>query len=189
MTVAELLERIIGAYPGATPAALKSFTPVFYARLKHREGDKLDEAATEVFGSFHPKASKPFPIPADFEAHLPSLRNIKADSAPIGKMLDERHERAQKLYAAWHGSQGLKIKAARAMAIYGACSLEAYKRCKEATARTERIMLSPDDIAICEQRAVTSERVHRFGRMPASPEVWHAQCAEIRADWQQKAAA
>lgn len=187
MTVTELIDRIVGAYPGATLEAMKSFKPVFYARFKHREGPHLEEAALEVLSNFRPKASQPFPIPADFEAHMPSLRSIKTDEAPIGKWLEERHQRAKRLYEAWHGSQGMKIKAARPQAVYGARSSEAYAMAK--TTKADHVRLSPEDIALCEQRAVSSARVHRFGPLPASNEIWDAQCAEIRAGWQQAQAA
>jgi hypothetical protein len=183
MTVEELIARIIDAYQGATPEAMKSFKPVFLARLKHREGDKLDEATIEVFGSFKPKASQPFPIPADFEAHLPSLRDIKSGASPIGKMLEERHQRTRKLFEEWHTGQGLKIKSARPKHVYGACALEVYERAKRAKSDIDQVILNAEDITRCEQSAVTSERIYRFGAMPQSPEIWQTQCDEIRAEW------
>lgn len=181
MTVEELIERIIDAYPGATPEAMKAFKPVFLARLKHREGPKLDDAITEVLGSFKPKASHPFPIPADFEVHLPSLRDIKRE-APIGPALEERHQRSRKLFEEWHDGQGRKIKEVRPQPVYAACALEAYEKARKAVDDT-RLLLTAEDIAKCELHAVTCERVHRFGKLPKSAEVWQQQCDEIRSEW------
>ncbi len=182
MTVDELLTKLAMAFPSFNATAVEAWAPVFRARFGHREGPKLADAYEQTLGEFSVKKSKSlFPVPADFEAFMPSLKDVKAP--PIGKMLEERHQRARKLFEQWHDSQGLKIKEARPKAVYGACALEAYERGKRSFSDNERVLLSSEDIAICEQRAVTSERIHRFGAMPKSPEAWKSQCAEIRAEW------
>jgi hypothetical protein len=45
MTVDELITHLIASYPGASLEAMKSFKPVSYARLRHREGESLADAA------------------------------------------------------------------------------------------------------------------------------------------------
>ena len=87
-----------------------------------------------------------------------------------------------RLFAAWHAAQGLKIKAARSQAVFAACVLEAMERCRGASDATERVLLGPDDIALCESRAVSAARVHRFGRLPATNQEWQSQCDEVRGD-------
>ena len=188
MTVTELLERIIAMYPGANPEAIRGFKPVFLGRLAHREA-RLEEAANEVFATFQASAKKPFPIPADFEAHMPSLSNVKSEGHSIRQELDDRHQRAASLFSDWHARQGLKIRGARPFSVYAACLLEVQDRCRRASPETPRIQLTPEEIEDCEQRAVTSERAHRAGPIPKNADVWQAQCDEIRNDWQKARAA
>lgn len=184
MNVAELLDRIIAIYPGATPEALASFRPVFLARLQHRE-THLESAANEVFATFQPKGNKPFPIPADFEAHLPSIHATARDAkdAPIGPWLEARAQRSESLYRDWHATQGAKIKAARPLPVYGQCVLLVKDLANKATERTPRIQLTAEQIADCDQRAVSAARVAKFGRPPKDEETWRQQIAEVRADW------
>lgn len=186
MTVTDLLARIMAAYPGATTEALRTFVPVFHKRLGHREGDKLQDAADEVFAVFRPKFGAPFPIPADFEKHLPSIvtaaKATGAEGPPIREWLEARAGRASKLYGDWVSAQGRKIKEARHMSVYGACALEVMELCRRANERTQRVILSADQIAMCEQRALTSERAHRYQPCKTEEE-WLHQLSEIRADW------
>src|ERR1043166_6038197 len=46
MMVKELLERIVVAYPGASPEAMRTFKPVFLARLGGHEGPALGRGFT-----------------------------------------------------------------------------------------------------------------------------------------------
>jgi hypothetical protein len=176
MTVAELIARIMAAYPGATAEALKTFTPVFYARLRKHEGDALDSAATEVLGSFRAKYDQKFPIPADFEKELPSshLRLPDAGSA-IRDTLEQRRKGRQAFYAAWIAGQGAKIKAARPLPVYYACNI---------MARDLGRNLKPDEIERCIARALSAARVQKFGPLPKSNVALEDQYAEIRADWE-----
>ncbi len=181
MTVAELLARLAAAFPAFNARAVEAWAPVFRARFGHREGAALAEAYAETLGAFSVAKSKSlFPLPADFEAHLPSRKPIRGDAAAIARMLVERHARARRLFGAWHASQGVKIKAARSQAVFAACVLEAMERCRRASEATERVLLSESDIALCESRAVSAARVHRFGRLPATNEEWQSQCEEVR---------
>lgn len=185
MKVTELLSAIQAAYPGATSEALRTFIPVFHKRLGHREGDKLKDAADEVFAVFRPKFGAPFPIPADFEKHLPSIvaaKSTGSDGPPIRDALEERQKRSSKLYADWVATQGRKVKEARHMSVYGACALAVMRMCRKANERTQRVILTAEQIGICEMRALTSERAHRYQPCKTEEE-WNHQLAEIRADW------
>lgn len=185
MTVTELLARIIAAYPGATTDAMKTFKPVFYARLQRHEGDKLEEAATAVLAAFRPKFGQPFPIPADFEAHLPSgkldLGKGSSDAGPpIRQWLADRDARRKRNYEDWANGQGAKIKANRPHAVYSACALMAMEL---APKRRDRLVLSAEQIALCEQQALSRARVEMFGPPPKSEEVWRAQLDQVREAW------
>lgn len=186
MTVTELLERILALYPGANPGAIAAMKPVFMARLRHREA-KLEDAANEVFASFQPRRDKPFPIPADFEAHLPSIHAAARDEkdAPIRQWLEQRAQRSESLFRDWHANQGAKIKAARPLPVYGQCVMLAKDLANKATEQTPRIVLTAEQIADCDQRAVSHARVGKFGALPKSEEAWREQIAQIRAEWAQ----
>lgn len=184
MTVTELLAAIQGAYPGSTGDALRTFIPVFHKRFRAREGDSLQAAADEVFATFNATSRKPFPIPADFEPHMPNIHRQEDGKGgpPIRAWLEARRIRVTRLYAAWFDDQGAKIKAARHQSVYGACVLEVMDLCHAATDQTRRIILSAEQIAKCEMRAASSERALRF--QPAKTnEVWDDQIAQVRASW------
>lgn len=185
MTVAELLVRIIAAYPGATEDAMKTFKPVFYARLQRHEGERLEDAATAVLAAFRPKFGQPFPIPADFEAHLPSgrldLGKGSSDAGPpIRQWLTDRDARRKRIHEEWASGQGAKIKANRPHAVYSACNLMALEL---AAHRRDRLVLSAEQIALCEEQALSRTRVEMFGPPPNSEEAWRAQCAQVREAW------
>ena len=80
---------------------------------------------------------------------------------PIRGALKARAERANWLYRGWFAEQGHRIKAARHQSVYGACVLEAVDLCRKATERTARVILTAEQIALCEGRALSSERAHR----------------------------
>ncbi len=185
MTVTELLASILKAYPGADADAMATFVPVFHKRFRAREGDSLQAAADEVFATFNATARKPFPIPADFEPHMPSLHRQMDDGAagpPIRAALEARALRVDRLHKAWLAEQGMKIKAARHMSVYGACVLEVLDLCRRANDQTRRIILTVDQIVICEMRALTSERAHRWPPAKTN-EQWDEQIEQIRHDW------
>lgn len=181
MTVTDLLARIIAAYPGATTDAMKTFKPVFYDRLQRHEGDKLEEAATAVLGSFRPKFGQPFPIPADFEAHLPSGKlDLGRDSGPaIRQWLSDRERRSKDAYAEWAQGQGNKIKANRPQQVYAACQHMAM----ELTRSGRRVTLSAEQIRVCEERALCQERVRMFGPPPRVEDTWAGQIEQVREAW------
>lgn len=178
MTVAELLNRIIVAYPGASPEAMKTFKPVFVARLQKHEGPALEEAATAVLSAFRPSARQPFPIPADFEQHLPSGK-LDLAGVSIRSALRDAAENRRKVYEDWHTRQGAKIKANRPLPVYNACVLEASTRSQFG----KPFMLQPEDIKRCEERALSQARLAMFGRPPATEDEWLAQFDQVRASW------
>ena len=78
----------------------------------------------------------------------------------------------------WLAVQGARIQTARPRRVYYACARLAFERSDKGPVR-----LSAVDIARCQERALSSERVHRFGRLPATAEEWDAQVAQITAEW------
>lgn len=188
MTVTELLSRIIAAYPGATSEAMKTFVPIFHARLRIHEGPQLDDAATAVLGSFKPKYGQPFPIPGDFEAHLPSGKiNLPSDESPIRQAMKDQAERKERNFNEWHRGQGAKIKDNRPAPVYNACVLLAAEMSK----RNGRLPLSAEQIKSCEDRALSQARAAMFGPLPRTNETWTDQIEAVRVAWvnPQKAAA
>ena len=181
MTVSELLARIIAAYPGATQDAMKTFKPVFYARLQRHEGEALEAAATAVLGTFRPKFGQPFPIPADFEAHLPSgkLRLGRESGPSIRQWLADRARNSPVTYAGWLAGQGAKIKANRPDQVYVACQREA----SAMAGHGRPIVLSVEHIKLCEERALSQERVRMFGPPPKSEATWLDQIQQVRDAW------
>lgn len=185
MTVFDLLTAILAAYPGANAEALASFKPVFYARLQKHEGAALEKAYSDVFGTFKPTARQPFPIPADFEAHLPSgkldLGKGSSDAGPpIRQWLADRDARRKRNFEEWANGQGAKIKANRPHAVYAACVLMATEL---AAQRRDRLVLSAEQIARCEEKALARARVEMFGPPPKSEDAWRAQLDQVRAAW------
>lgn len=91
--------------------------------------------------------------------------------------------RRQTLLTGWLEGQGAKIRAARPMAVYGACASLARKLAPTLPEEYTRLLLLQAQIEECEMRAVTSARNVRFGPPPADPEVWKSQLDQIRAEW------
>jgi LAS superfamily LD-carboxypeptidase LdcB len=90
--------------------------------------------------------------------------------------------RARELFAAWHEAQGQGIKAARPMLVFAQCVLLAKERCSSAGQDVRRIILKAEDITKCEERALSSARVAKFGALPRTEEAWHEQIAKVRAE-------
>lgn len=185
MTVDELLTRIIGL-PGVTPEAMKTYAPVFRSRFEKREGEHLRVAFEETLATFKPTAKQPFPIPADIEAHMPSLRTPEQNGGkPIRPMLEKRALRAKILIDDWMAGQGAKIRQSRPEPLYAACLLEAMDQAK-AKALDERIsgiVLDQAKVNECFQRAISAERVRRHGRIPHDAQRWWSQIVPIAAEW------
>ena len=186
MTVTELLARIIAAYPGATTDAMKTFGPVFHARLRRHEGDPLDEAATEVLGSFKPTTRQPFPVPVDFEKHLPDGRlHLPETSGPAIDLAGHR-QRKHQLVEDWQQRQGDGIAAKRGRLVASSCRHIVTMLADRAAWRTDpaRIRLTAEDIQIAEDRVVSSERLAAHGAAALrseDPTAWQVQTDEVRA--------
>jgi hypothetical protein len=87
--------------------------------------------------------------------------------------------KANTAYAEWAEGQGAKIRAARPQAVHDACVLLAW----EQSQWRQPLILTAEEIAKCEQRAVSSARCQRFFAIPKSADDWRAQCQAIRAEW------
>jgi len=185
MTVAELLARIIALYPGASAEAVGALRPVFQARFQHREGAALESAASEVFASFKATARQPFPIPVDFEQHLTAIVPPTKESG--GPKIDfaAHRERKHRLIAEWWERQGNGIKGARGPKIAAACSFKARDVAEQRAWGTDPqpVILSAQDIQVCEQHVVSSERMATYGAHCIRTEnegAWQAQMDELR---------
>lgn len=181
MTVSELLKRMLGAYPSFDAKAGETWAPVFRARLGRHEGERLAAASLEVLGSFKPTVRQPFPIPADFEAHLPSGKlDLGRDSGPsIRQWLEDRARKGREAYAEWANGQGAKIKTNRPAQVYTACQHMA----ADLSRTGRRVVLSADQIKLCEERALSQERVRMFGPPPKTAETWLRQIQQVREAW------
>jgi hypothetical protein len=85
----------------------------------------------------------------------------------------------------WLRGQGAKIKAQRAPLLYTACFLEAMEQAKARALddRVTAIVLDQKTINLCFQRAISQERVSRFGRPPADMHKHWSQLVEIATEW------
>lgn len=184
MTVTEMLARILAAYAGASPEAMATFKPVFYACFSKREGPHLQAAFDAVLAEFKPSFRQPFPIPANFEAHLPSGRIDLGRDAGHKLDLDGRKRRADGLYAAWEAGQGTRA----------AKGIPELRRALESVARPiadvlgwednpEPLSLTRDQLKLAAQRAIGQERRLRYGKIPKDRFVWWQQVTEVAASW------
>lgn len=182
MTVNELIERIISAYKGATPEALKAFKPVFYARLQKHEGDALEAAVIDVLANFQPKATKPFPVPGDFEAFLPTGRiNLGPDAGPRIDAIGHR-ERKRQLRMDWEQRQKPGIEAKRGSIVASACAFMAEQIADYAAWASDPkpLRLTAEQIETCQERAISQERVRAYGPIPEDVDAYQAQYAKAR---------
>lgn len=192
MTVQELLDRIVAAYAGATAEALKAYRPIFHARLRHHEGPALEAAALEVLAAFKPKFDQKFPIPGDFEAHLPSGKLHIPDGGPAIDFRAHR-ERKRAIEADWQAGQGAKIREARGPYVWAHCLFEAQRQAAVAAWRDHpgRVVLSAAQIQACEDQVVSTARIQAHGASVlrrGDRAAWEGQSEAIRAslragDW------
>jgi hypothetical protein len=189
MIVTELLTAISGAFPAFNAKAMESWAPVFRVRLAKHEGPALKQAYTDTLAAFSVSKSKAlFPVVADFEQNLPSGRlNIPDEGHSIRQALKDRDERKRQALEAWHEGQGAKIRQARPEPVYNACLMLAADLAKA----TARVILKPEQITKCEERALSQARVQMFGALPRTNEEWTHQIEQVRESWSnpQRAAA
>lgn len=187
MTVQQLLDAIAAAYPGASPEAMATFKPVFFARFEKRQGPHLEQAFRDTLATFKATARQPFPIPANIEDHLPRLtKAAEKHDKPIRESLERRDVAMRVLVNNWLIGQGAKIKQERATPLYAACLLEAMEQARKRALdeRVTRIVLDQAKLAECYQRALSSERQRRHGRADRlAPAAWWEQLTAIAAEW------
>lgn len=185
MTVFEMLNAILARYAGATPDAMASFKPVYYARFGKREGPHLQAAFDECCAAFKPTARQPFPIPADIEAFLPSIDRIHG-----GPKLDlKAHaERKRSLLEEWRRAQGFRGANGISQVMQALEFIAepiAHQRAWRSDA--EPVRLTRAQLMIAQQRAVSAERLvrhpldRRADRMSVEP--WWAQIDAIQQEW------
>lgn len=184
MTITELLAKLGGAFPSFNAKAMEAWASVFRARLGKHEGPRLAQAYVDTLSAFSVAKTKSlFPVPADFEPHLP-MQTLKLAT---GKKLDLVGHRLRKeaLIAKWWEMQGNRITEARGKRIALACAWEVGRMAHDAawSADAKEVVLTGEQIRICEEREVCSERMATFGpyamRRP-DPTQWREQMAAAR---------
>lgn len=161
MTVTELLERLADVYPGATSEALRGVKSAYYALLRKREGDALRDACDAVLGSFRATTRQPFPVAADFAAHLPAQQDhIGRPALDFGA----RAERIRWLTDDWLHRQGRPqsrgIPELLRALVHIAEPIIALRGWSEDPAT---LTLDRDQIRLAVHRAVSQERYRQFG--------------------------
>lgn len=182
MTVDELIDKIVVICPGADPAAIKAMKPVYHAHLDRFDGAPLQAAFEEVMGSFRATVREPFPKPHEFKTVAmarPEAHQTGAEGPPIRRDIEDRRNRAHINIQNWIEGQGAKVKATRHDNVYRACLDMARDEC----ARPSWRYLTAEQIKLCERRAISQERVRRFGPIPKKADAWWTQIQSIAADW------
>lgn len=184
MTVTELLGLILSVYPGATPEAMKGIKSAFYARLQRHEGANLQSAYDIVVGTFKPTTRQPFPIPGDFEKHLPETGlHLPGDAGPA---LDfkARNERALRLFTEWRAGQGMRGSNGVPQVLI---ALEAIARplaFVEGWKENPRpLVLRAKDLKLAQHRAISIERRLRWGSPGRKADLWWEQISSIAEQW------
>ncbi len=107
---------------------------------------------------------------------------LNLPDTPAWRIAADRRERIKANLANWTVGQGGKIRSARPPRVFDACRLLA---CDLAVLRAP-LVLTAAEIAICEDRAISQARAHRFGPFSKSEAQWLDQCDEIRASWKSR---
>lgn len=189
MTVDEILRVLTAAFPTFNAKAMEAWAAVYRAQLERHEGPALRDAHVAVMGAFKPSGRTPFPVPAEYAAHLPSVDLHKElAKLPGGKAIDFKAHRQRKddLVREWEDGQGRKIKQARGSSIWVHCwlTVKAIAQMRAWSTDPPAIVLTQPQIDRCEAEAVSNARcssrgasVLRFG----SNAEWDGQMAEVRA--------
>lgn len=185
MTVNELLAKLAAAFPAFNAQATEAWAVAYRARLGKHEGPALAKAYADTLGGFSVKASKAlFPMPADFEAHLPSGKlNLGKDSGPVLD-LTGRKRRADSLYANWQAGQCKRADKGNPL----------LRRSLENIARQvadvmgwrenpEPLVLTHDQLKAACQSAISMERRARYGSLPYNRFVWWEQIQSVADGW------
>ena len=185
MTIDELLRALTGAFPAFNAAALESWAPIFRVRLAKHEGPVLRQAYTETLARFTVAKSKSlFPVPADFEAHLPSGHPKMA----AGPVLDfkARNHRARELMAEWQEAQGNRAAGGNHDVMRALLHMaEPIANLAAWSKNPEPIRLTRAQVRVVQQRAISQERVKRFGPITHNTDGkgWWDQIEIIAQEW------
>lgn len=105
----------------------------------------------------------------------------ETDDTPVRQALGMRAARKRRVFSAWLETQGVKIKQARPTPVYNACVMLAADLAKA----TDRVILKPEQITLCEERALSQARVAMFGALPRTNDERILQMEQVRAAWMQ----
>lgn len=103
----------------------------------------------------------------------------ETDDTPLRQSIGARAAHKRRNFDGWIRGQGAKIKAARPAPVYNACVLAAARL----SSVGDRVVLTTEQIKICEDRALSAARVAMFGPLPRTNEEWAAQIDQVRASW------
>lgn len=185
MTVDELLAKLGAAFAAFNARALEAWAPVYRARLGKHEGPALAKAYAETLGGFTVKGSKSlFPMPADFEAYLPSGRiDLGKDEGPVVDF-EGRARRAHAMYDEWLHEQAPRAAYNRPE-IMKALETIAWPMAlvRGWNEKADRLLLSRAQVAVALQRAISQERYTRYGKPGRDPHTWWAQIKGIAEEW------
>lgn len=184
MTITELLAKLGGAFPAFNAKAMEAWASVYRARLGKHEGPALAQAYVDTLSAFSvAKAKSLFPVPADFEPHLP-MQSLKFPKDGEKKVDFVGHRlKKEALIAKWWEMQGNRISEARGPRIAGACAWAITKMAQKHLPTTRELLLTVEQINICEEREVSSERMATFGPYALrrdNPAQWLEQMAAAR---------
>lgn len=190
MTVDDLILQMRKAFGLFDDAAEESWGPVFRRQFRQHEGKALNAAWLATMAGFKPSGRQVFPIPLDFEAHLPKA--TRKFDPKAGRKLDfeAHHARKAELVDRWARRQRVDIEQSHGLIIAQRCLDEvvrladgiAWREPKEGE-EPQWITLTDEVVALCEQAVVSSERNYLYGARSLNahdPHEWLEQTAYCR---------
>lgn len=189
MTVDDLLVSLHKAFALFDDAAEDSWGPVFRRQLRPHEGKALGEAYIKTLAGFKANGKQVYPIPIDFESHLPKKSQTYKGK---GCKLDfEGHARRKlELVERWAKKERWKIERDRGPLVAQRCQDEVMRRAQiiawrdfEGKNDPEWIVLDDVEVDRCEAALVSSERNFIYGpRSMQAPDAyeWLEQTAYCR---------
>lgn len=184
MTVDQLLAKLSAAFPAFNAKATEAWAPVFRARLDKHAGPVLAKAYADTLGGFTVKGSKSlFPMPADFEAHLPGRLDLGPDAGPVVDF-DGRNRRARSMFDEWLHEQAPRATYNRPEILKAlqeiAWPMALVRGWNE---QRDRLLLSRAQVAMALQRAISQERYIRYGTPGRDIDQWWSQIKGIADEW------
>lgn len=190
MTVDDLLVAIRKAFALFDDDAQETWAPVFRRQLRQHEGKALNAAWLATMAGFKPSNRQVFPIPIDFEVHLPKA--TRTFDVRAGRKLDFEAHKARKaeLIDRWARRERPKIEEAYGGIVAQRC-LDEVTRIADGRAwhqpkpseEPDWIVLSDEHVALCESTVVASERNFVYGPQALhahDPHQWLEQTAYCR---------